>query len=126
MSEKEITVDLDNQTYVEEKTKRIRKVPCSEKMLENLAKGRERRKQLLDEKKKQKEIENLHKEKEQLKKEKEEFDKLKKTNFEVKEVKKPRKKYTRKPKEELQVISESDDSSSSEDYVVEKQKPKKK
>ena len=84
MSEKEITVDLDNQTYVEEKTKRIRKVPCSEKMLENLAKGRERRKQLLDEKKKQKELENLQKEKEELKKEKEEFDKLKKTNFELK------------------------------------------
>ena len=126
MSEKEVTLDIDNQTYVEEKTKRTRKVPCSEKMLENLAKGRQRRKELLDEKKKQKEIENLHKEKEQLKKEKEEFDKLKKTNFEVKEVKKPRKKYTRKPKEELQVISESDDSSSSEDYIVEKQKPKRK
>ena len=62
MSEKEITLDLDNQTYVEEKTKSTRKVPCSEKMLENLAKGRERRKQLLDEKKKQKELENLHKE----------------------------------------------------------------
>ena len=63
MSEKEIILDLDNQTYVEEKTKRTRKVPCSEKMLENLKKGRERRKQLLDEKKKQKELENLHKEK---------------------------------------------------------------
>ena len=50
MSEKEITVDLDNQTYVEEKTKRIRKVPCSDKMLENLAKGREKRRQLLEEK----------------------------------------------------------------------------
>ena len=88
MSEKEITLDLETQTYVEEKTKRIRKVPCSDKMLENLAKGREKRKQLLEEKKKQKELENLHKEKEQLKKEKEEFDKLKKSNFEVKEVKK--------------------------------------
>ena len=35
----------------------------------------------------------------------------KKTNFEFKEVKKPLKKYTCKPKEELQIISESDDSS---------------
>jgi len=104
----EITLDLENQTYVEEKTKRIRKIPPSEKMLENLAKGREKRKQLLEEKKKQKELENLQREKEELKKEKEQFDKMKKTNFEVKEVKKPRKKYTRKPKE-LQVISESDD-----------------
>ena len=42
MSEKEITLDLDNQTYVEEKTKRTRKIPCSDKMLENLAKGREK------------------------------------------------------------------------------------
>jgi hypothetical protein len=40
MSEKEITLHLDNQTHVEEKMKRTRKVPCSEKMLENLAKGR--------------------------------------------------------------------------------------
>ena len=31
MSKKEITLDLETQTYVEEKTKRIRKVPCSEK-----------------------------------------------------------------------------------------------
>ena len=31
----EITLDLENQTYIEEKTKRIRKVPPSEKMLEN-------------------------------------------------------------------------------------------
>ena len=52
MSEKEITLDLDNQTYVGEKTKRTRKVPCREKMLENLAKGREKRKQLLEAKKK--------------------------------------------------------------------------
>ena len=37
----EVTLDIDNQTYVEEKTKRTRKVPCSDKMLENLAKGRE-------------------------------------------------------------------------------------
>ena len=44
-------------------------------MLENLAKGREKRKQLLAEKKKQKELDNLCKEKEQLRKEKEEFDK---------------------------------------------------
>ena len=65
----------------EGKTKRIRKVPCSEKMLENLAKGREKRKQLLEEKKKQNELENLYKVKEQLKKEKEEFDKLKKNKF---------------------------------------------
>ena len=48
MSEEEIkqkagTLDLETQTYVEEKPKRIRKVPCSEKMLENLAKGREKR-----------------------------------------------------------------------------------
>ena len=42
IKQKEVTLDLDNQTYVEEKTKRIRKVPCSEKMLENLAKGREK------------------------------------------------------------------------------------
>ena len=124
MSEKEITLDLETQTYVEEKTKRTRKVPCSDKMLENLAKGREKRKQLLEEKKKQKEIENLCKEKEQLKKEKEEFDKFKKTNFEVNEVKKPRKKYTRKPKQE-QIIPENSDTSSSEDYIVEKQKPTK-
>ena len=27
MSEKEITLDLDNQTYVEEKTKRTKKIP---------------------------------------------------------------------------------------------------
>ena len=74
----EVTLDIDNQTYIEEKPKRTRKVPCSEKMLENLAKGREKRKQLLEEKKKQKEIEILYKEKEELKKEKEEFDKLKK------------------------------------------------
>ena len=41
MSEKkEVTVDLDNETCIEEKTKRVRKVPCSEKVLENLAKGR--------------------------------------------------------------------------------------
>ena len=52
MSEKEVTLDLETQTYVEEKTKRTRKVPCSEKMLENLAKGREKRKQLLEEKRK--------------------------------------------------------------------------
>jgi hypothetical protein len=51
---KEVTLDLETQTYVEEKLKRIRKVTPSEKLLENLAKGRERRKQLLDEKKKQK------------------------------------------------------------------------
>ena len=38
MSEKEVTLDLETQTYVEENTKRTRKVPCSEKMLENLAK----------------------------------------------------------------------------------------
>ena len=81
MSEKEITLDLDNQTYIEEKTKRTRKVPCSEKMLENLAKGREKRKQLLEEKKKQKELDNLCKEKEQLRKEKEEFDKLRNSNI---------------------------------------------
>ena len=59
MSEKEITLDLDNQTYVEEKTKRIRKVPCSYKVLENLAKGREKRKQLLEEKKKTERIRKL-------------------------------------------------------------------
>ena len=90
MSEKEITLDLETQTYVEEKTKRTRKIPCSDKMLENLAKGREKRKQLLEEKKKQKELDNLYKEKEQLKKEKEEFAKLNNTNFDVKEGKKPR------------------------------------
>ena len=56
MSEqKEIILNLDDQTYVEEKPKRVRKVPCSDKMLENLAKGREKRAQLLAEKKKQKE-----------------------------------------------------------------------
>ena len=124
MSEKEVTLDLDTQTYVEEKPKRTRKVPCSEKMLENLAKGREKRKQLLDEKKKQKELENLCKEKEQLRKEKEEFDKLRNANYDVKEVKKPRKKYTRKLKQE-QIIPQDSDTSSSEDYVVEKEKPKK-
>ena len=59
MSEKEITLDLETQTYVEEKTKRIRKVPCSDNMLENLAKGREKRKQLLEEKKKTKRIRKL-------------------------------------------------------------------
>ena len=36
-----------------------------------------------------------------------------------------RKKYTRKSKESLQIISEKYDSDRSEDYVVEKQKPKK-
>ena len=125
MSEKEITLDLETQTYVEEKMKRTRKVPCSEKMLENLAKGREKRKQLymLEEKKKQKELDNLCKEKEQIKKERDEFDKLRNANYDVKEVKKPRKKYTRKPKQE-QIIQDSD-TSSSEDYVVEKQKPTK-
>ena len=46
-------------------------------------------------------------------------------HFEATEAKKPRKKYTRKPKEELQVISESDGSSSSEDCVVEKQNLKR-
>ena len=51
MSEKEITLNLDNQTYIEEKTKRTRKVPCSEKMLENLAKGREKRKTVVRRKK---------------------------------------------------------------------------
>ena len=54
MSEKEVTLDLDNQIYVEGKTKRTRKVPCSDKMLENLARGRERRKQLLDKKRRKK------------------------------------------------------------------------
>ena len=54
MSEIEITLDLETQTYVEEKTKRTRKIPYSEKMLENLAKGREKRKQLLEEKKNKK------------------------------------------------------------------------
>ena len=44
MSEKEVTLDLETQACVEEKPKRIRKVPCSEKMRENLAKGREKRK----------------------------------------------------------------------------------
>ena len=86
MSEKEITLDLETQTYVEEKTKRIRKVPCSDKMLENWAKGREKKKTIV---RREKELENLYQEKEELKKEKEEFDKLKKTNFEVDEVKKP-------------------------------------
>ena len=70
MSEKEITLDLETQTYVEEKTKRIRKVPCSDKMLENLAKGREKRKQLLEEKKKQKEFDNLKRKNNREKKEK--------------------------------------------------------
>ena len=59
IKQKEVTLDLDNQTYVEEKPKRIRKVPCSEKMLESLAKGREKRKQLLEEKKKEKRIRKL-------------------------------------------------------------------
>ena len=59
----EVTWDLENQTYLEEKTTRIRKVACSDKTWEKLAKGRERRKQLLKEKKKQKELENLQKEK---------------------------------------------------------------
>ena len=89
-------------------------------MLENLAKGREKIKKLLAEKKKQKELDNLCKDKEQLRKENEEFSKLKNTNFEVKEVKKPRKKCTRKPKQE-QIIPESSDTPSSEDYVVEKE-----
>ena len=48
---------------------------------------------------------------------------LKKTNFEVTEVKKPRKKYTCKPKQE-QIITQDSDTSSSEDYVVEKYKNK--
>ena len=41
--EKDITIDLNNETCVEEKAKRIRKVPCSDKILENFAKGRENR-----------------------------------------------------------------------------------
>ena len=55
MSEKkEVTVDFDNETFIEEKPKRVRKIPCSDKMLENLAKGREKRKQLLEEKRNKK------------------------------------------------------------------------
>ena len=38
-------------------------------------------------------------------------------NFEVKEVKKPRKIYTYKPKEEVQICACNDS------YIVEKQKP---
>ena len=60
---KEVTVDLGNETFLEEKPKRVRKLPCSEKMLENLKKGRERRRQLLEEKKKQKEVWKLTKRK---------------------------------------------------------------
>ena len=103
MSEnKEIVLNLDDQIYIEEKIKRVRKVPCSDKMLENLAKGREKRAQLLQEKKKQKELENLEKEKVILKIEREEFDKLKESNFDTKEVKKPKKKYIHKPKNNMQ------------------------
>ena len=47
MSEKKITVDLDNETFIGEKPKSVRKIPYSEKMLENLARGR----RLLEEKK---------------------------------------------------------------------------
>ena len=54
MSEKEVTLDLENQTYIEEKTKRIKKEPPSETMLENLAKGKEKCKQLLEKKRNKK------------------------------------------------------------------------
>ena len=74
---------------------------------------------MLEEKKKQKELDNLCKEKEQLKKEREEFDKLRNANYDVKEVKKPRKKYTRKPKQEQIIQQDSCSSSSSEDYIGE-------
>ena len=79
MSKKEVT--LDNQTYVEEKTKRTRKVPCSDKMLENLEKGRGRRKQFYLKKKEGKKSYKTYKKKKELKKEKEEFDKLKEQNL---------------------------------------------
>ena len=36
------------------KNEKNKKVPCSDKMLENLAKGREKRKQLLEEKRNRK------------------------------------------------------------------------
>ena len=67
MFENEITVDLDNQTYGEEKTKRISKVLCGDKMLENLGKGREKRKQLPEDNKTKKELENLYKGKRRIK-----------------------------------------------------------
>ena len=50
MSAKEITLHLETQHMQKEKKTTTRKVPCSEKMLANLAKGREKRKQLLEEK----------------------------------------------------------------------------
>ena len=45
---KKVTLDFD--TYTEEKPKICCKIPCSDKMLQNLAKDRERRRQLLVEK----------------------------------------------------------------------------
>ena len=45
--------------------KRIRKVPCSDKMLENLVKGRKKENNCFEDKNKKKELENLQKDKEE-------------------------------------------------------------
>ena len=50
MSKKEITVDLDNETYVQEKTKWVRNVICSEKMCEKLAQGEKNENNYFEEK----------------------------------------------------------------------------
>ena len=63
------------------KTKRISKVLCSDTMLENLTKGREKKKPLHSCKTEEKRSRKLTKEKEECKNQK-------KTNFELKEVKK--------------------------------------
>ena len=81
MSEKQVTLHLDNQIYVEEKTKKSEKSLVQKKMLEIFAKGREKKRKKLVEKKKKKKVENLQKEKEEL-------DKMEKPSFEFKQVKK--------------------------------------
>ena len=50
MSKKEITVDLDNETYVQEKTKWVRNVICSDKMWEKLAQGEKNKNNYFEEK----------------------------------------------------------------------------
>ena len=49
MSEKKLQ-KTQTQTHIEEKPKICCKIPCSDKMLQNLAKDRERRRQLFVEK----------------------------------------------------------------------------
>ena len=90
-------------------------------MVENFAKGREKRKQLLEHKKNRKLVQR----KRTMNKRRRRIWWIGKNKIWSKRSKKPRKKYTCKPKEEIQIISENSDSSSSEDYIVEKQIPKR-